>query len=155
MQTLHTLNILLGRHERDRDAAMTEHMKLVASSRAAAAQAEELREYQRQYEQRWQAQFACQGGIELMHAYKSFTDRLDKAIEQQTRVAEMAADRVKQALTSLREIELRCASVERLIERRQAEQLLVAERVEQRQSDEAATRAAWNRLAATRPTPLL
>jgi flagellar protein FliJ len=154
-EDLHTLNMLLGRHERDRDAAIAEHLRLRAASGAAQTQAEQLVAYRVDYERRWQGQFAHRGGIELVHTYQSFTARLTLAVEQQARVAELAKQRVDQALAALRATELRCASVQRLIERRTAEQRLDADRREQKQTDEAASRAAWNRLASTRPAPLL
>ena len=150
-----TLTILLGQNERQRDAATSAHQRAQAASQAAQAQAEQLRAYRREYEQRWSAQFCRDGKMELVHCYQSFVERLSLAVEQQTRIAEHAAQQVEQALGSLHAAELRCASVKKLIERRVAEHRQSAERRDQKQTDEAATRAAWNRLASTRPAPLM
>ena len=155
MTDYQTLTILLGQSERQRDAAMVEHQRTQAASEAAARQAEQLRSYRRDYEQRWSAQFCREGKIELVHCYQSFMERLTLAVDQQTRIAEHAAQQVERALGALRDAELRCASVRKLIERRVAEQRAATERRDQKQTDEAATRAAWARLGVTRPAALM
>ena len=155
MTDLQPLTILLGQSERQRDAALAEHQRAQLASDAAAAQAEQLRTYRREYEQRWSAQFARRGQIELVHCYQSFMERLTQAVEQQARMAEPAAQRLAQALAALHAAEMRCASVRKLIERRVLEQRAATERREQKQTDEAATRAAWVRIGATRPAPLM
>ena len=154
MTDVQTLTILLGQNERQRDAAIAEHQRAQAASEAARAQAEQLLVYRREYEQRWSAQFSREGGMELVHCYRSFTDRLTLAVEQQSRAAEHAAQRVEHAMVTLRDTEMRCASVRKLIERRRAEQRLDADRRDQKQTDEAASRVAWTRLGTTRPAPL-
>ena len=155
MTDLQPLTILLGQSERQRDAALAEHQRAQIASDAAAAQAEQLRTYRREYEQRWSAQFARRGQIELVHCYQSFMQRLTQAVEQQARMAELAAQQLAHALTALNTAEMRCASVRKLIERRVREQRAATERSDQKQTDEAATRAAWVRIGATRPSPLM
>jgi flagellar protein FliJ len=148
MTDLQPLTLLLGQHERQRDAALAEHQRAALGSEAAAAQAAQLLTYRREYEQRWGEQFKREGQIELVRCYQSFTERLTQAVEQQTLMAALAAKRVEAALVALRESELRCASVRKLIERRTLEHRLGAERRDQKQTDEQASRAAWNRLGA-------
>ncbi len=155
MTDVQTLTLLLGQHERRRDAAIAEHLRTQTVWEAALHQAEQLRIYRREYEQRWHLQFCREGKIELVHCYQSFMERLTLAVEQQVRIAEHAAQQVEHALGVLRDTELRCASVRKLIERRHAEQRIATDRRDQKQTDEAAARAAWNRLASTRPAPLL
>ena len=150
-----TLTILLGQSERQRDAALAEQQRAQIGSAAAAGQAEQLRTYRREYEQRWSAQFCREGKIELVHCYQSFMERLTLAVDQQARIAEHAAQQLERALGVLRGAELRCASVRKLIERRVLEQRLASDRREQKQTDESASRAAWARLGATRPAPLM
>ena len=149
MNDLQPLTVLLGHNERQRDAALAAHQRAQAASADAAAQAVQLLGYRRDYEQRWGAQFCREGKIELVHCYQSFMERLTRAIDHQTRLAEQAALQLERALTTLRESELRCASVRKLIDRRLQEHRLAADRREQKQSDEHASRAAWNRLGAT------
>lgn len=148
MTDLQPLTLLLGQHERQRDAALAEHQRATVASEAAAAQAAQLLTYRREYEQRWGDQFKREGQIELVRCYQSFTERLTQAVDQQTLMAGLATKRVEAALVALRESELRCASVRKLIERRTIEHRLSAERRDQKQTDEQATRAAWNRLGA-------
>ncbi len=155
MTDIQTLTILLGQNERLRDAAIAEHQRVQAAADAAKAQAEQLRHYRGEYEQRWRAQFSHEGKMELVHCYQSFMERLTLAVEQQSRAAEYAAQGVERAVIALRDAELRCASVRKLIERRQAEQRLSLERRDQKQTDEAASRAAWVRIGTTRPAPLM
>jgi len=87
MTDIQPLLILLGQHERQRDAALTGHQRALAASTAAADQAEQLRSYRRDYEQRWSAQFCREGKIELVRCYQSFIEQLTQAVEQQTRIA--------------------------------------------------------------------
>jgi flagellar FliJ protein len=149
-----SLTILLGQAERQRDAALAEHLRAQTASEAAATQAEQLRAYRKDYEQRWSAQFCREGKIELVRCYQSFMERLTQAVDQQTQVAEHAKTQVERALIAVREVELRCASVRKLIERRTLEMRIDAERRDQKHSDEIATRAAWNRIGAGDPRRL-
>ena len=150
-ESLQPLGVLLSQNERLRDAAIVEHQRVRAASVAAAAQVEQLTTYRREYEARWQAQFRQAGQMELVRCYHGFMARLTQAMEQQSRIAEHAAAQVGQALAELRAAELRCASVRKLIERRSAEQRVGADRLEQKRSDELASRAAWDRPNAARP----
>lgn len=149
MTDLQPLTVLLGHNMRLRDAALAEHLRLAAASQAATAQAEQLRTYRREYEQRWNAQFSIEGRVELLHCYQSFMERLTQAVEHQVRIEAHTASQVERALLALRETEVRCASVRKLIERRTHEHRQAAERRDQKQSDEFAARVAWNRRGAT------
>ena len=144
------LAMLLQHSERQRDAALAEHQRARAASDAAALQAEQLRGYRRDYEQRWQAQFRSGGQMELVRCYQSFMERLTHAVEQQAQIAEHAAAQAAHALAALRGCELRCASVRKLVERRTETARVGADRLEQRRHDEHASRAAWDHAKATR-----
>jgi flagellar FliJ protein len=148
MPQLHTLTVLLRQTERLRDEALAEHQRAQAAQAAARAQAEQLQHYRSDYEQRWTSQFSRQGPMELVHCYQSFTDRLTHAVEQQGLIAERAAQRTAQAGSALQAIELRCASVRKLIERRTHERRQEAQRRDQKQTDEFAARTAWARAQA-------
>ena len=149
MNDLRTLTLLLGETERRRDAALAEHQRAIAAAESAAAQAQELLTYRREYEQRWGAQFSRQGQIELVRCYQSFMERMTQAVDQQVRVVERARQQVGQAQAALVEVELRCASVRKIIERRTREHALAEDRREQKHSDELAARASWNRREST------
>ena len=144
MTDLQPLTMLLDHHQRQRDAAIVEHQRVRVASEAAAAQAAELLAYRREYQQRWQTQFRQAAQIEVLRHYQSFMERLTQAVEQQARIAEHAQAQVEHALVALRDTELRCASVRKLIERRTHEQRAGIQRLEQKRSDEFASRAAWD-----------
>ena len=148
MNSLHPLTTLLAQTERERDLALADHHRAMAADNAAATQAEQLLTYRREYEQRWGAQFAREGKIELVRCYQGFMERLTQAVEQQARIAEQASAQVDRAGNELRAVELRCASVRRLIEKRVSDLRVGAERREQKHMDEQSARAAWDRPAA-------
>ena len=144
MPDLQSLTLLLGQSERVRDAALAAHQRARAASDAAAAQAEQLRTYRRDYELRWREQFSREGRIELVRCYQSFIERLTQAVDQQARIASHGLEQVEQAAVHLRDSELRCASVRKLIDRRTREHLAHTERFERNHDDDLAARAAWN-----------
>lgn len=145
MNSLHPLTTLLAQTERERDIALADHQRALTADHAATVQTEQLLTYRREYEQRWGAQFAREGKIELVRCYQGFMERLTQAVEQQTRVAEQASEQAARAGNELRAVELRCASVRRLIEKRVGDLRAGAERREQKQMDEQSARAAWDR----------
>jgi flagellar FliJ protein len=143
MNPLQPLMALLAQTERERDEAWAQAQQAAQAQQNAAAQAEQLLTYRREYEQRWSAQFRTEGRIELVHCYRGFMDRLTQAVEQQKRVAEHAAAQLERARAALAEQEMRVASVRKLIERRRQELRLSADRVEQKQTDEFGSRVSW------------
>jgi len=145
MADTQTLLLLLEQHDRARDEAIAHHQRLVRTADAAAAQATQLHTYRHEYEQRWSAQFRQQCQIEVLRSYHSFAQRLAQAVEQQDAAAEFAAQQIEAGVLALREAELRCASVRKLIERRTHERRQSEERREQKQTDEQAARAGWDR----------
>lgn len=148
MTSLHPLTTLLAQTERERDLALASHLRAQTAHSSATAQAEQLLTYRSEYEQRWQKQFASEGKIELVRCYQGFMERLSQAVEQQNRAAEHTATQAELAGGELRAVEVRCASVRRLIERRVRDMRSDADRREQKQSDEQSARAAWGRTGA-------
>lgn len=137
---LSTLRLLHERAEAQRDEAIVEQLKLETARRAAVAQAEQLADYRREYEQRWHAQFCRSGQIELVQCYQGFMGRLSQAVEQQQRLAEHAAAQVLRAGAIAHGHEVRAAALSRLLERRGRDHDRIAERLEQQQADEHAAR---------------
>ena len=144
MNAMQPLIALLAQTERERDAAWAEAQKAAQALSDANSQHEQLLAYRREYEQRWNNQFRSEGRMELVHCYRGFMDRLTQAVEQQQRVADYAAAQAERTKALLAEQELRVASVRKLIERRQQELRLSADRAEQKQTDEFGSRMAWN-----------
>jgi flagellar FliJ protein len=144
---LRSIGLLLAQAERQRDEALAEQLKLDAAWRAAAAQAEQLVLYRREYEQRWSAEFCREGKIELVRCYHGFIERLTQAVEQQERIAGQAADQAERAAAIMRGHDVRAAALKKLVERRLKEGERLTAGREQRQNDEHASRAAWVRNA--------
>jgi flagellar FliJ protein len=152
---LKPLALLLAQAERQRDEALAEQFQAERARRAALAQAEQLVAYRREYEQRWGAEFCRDGKIELVRCYHGFMDRLTQAVEQQERLAASAAGQVERAEAVARGHEIRAAGLKKLVERRLREREATTARLEQKESDDHAVRAAWSRLTAPgRPTAL-
>lgn len=145
--SLTPLTVLLGQAERERDEALAAVQKAAALERAAQAQAEQLVAYRLDYEVRYRERFSRQSAIDVFQSYQNFMARLTLAVEQQQQQVEAAARRVVAAREVVREQELRVASVKKLLERRLIEIRHASERRDQKQTDEFASRVAWNRLA--------
>ena len=149
MNDLRPLALLLDHSERERDTARAAHRRAHEVGLAAAAQAAQLVDYRRDYEARWRTQFSAGNGqIDLLRCSHSFMARLGEAVEQQAAIAAHTAAQAEAARIALQSVELRCASVRKLIERRLRDDQLAGTRRDQKQSDEYASRVAWSRHAA-------
>ena len=144
--SLSPLMALLGQAERERDDAVANARRAEAAHKAAEDQADQLVAYRLDYEARYREKFSRQSSIDQFQTYQGFMGRLSLAVDQQKNVVANVLRRVDAAREVVREQELRVASVRKLIERRLAELRLAADRREQKQTDEFASRAAWNRL---------
>jgi flagellar FliJ protein len=155
MNSIALLKTLLQRAEADRDTAMKVLRQAEAMVAQAQAQAQQLQNYRSEYDQRWTTRFRESGTAELLHCHRGFGQRLDQAITHQDQNAQALGNRVNQAREVLLAREQRVAAVRKLIERRQAELGKIAARRDQRNTDEAAQRAAANKtglnLAALHP----
>jgi len=144
---LNSLALLLAQAQRQRDEALALQFKLEAACRAADAQAEQLVSYRREYEARWHAEFCREGKIELVRCYQGFMQRLTQAVEQQQGIARHAAGEAEHSAMIVRSHELRAAALKKMAERRHGEGRLAAARLEQKEHDDHAARAAWARSA--------
>ena len=141
MNSITLLQALLKRSEDERDAASAQLRQAEGLVAQAQAQAQSLRDYRGEYDQRWQTRFRESGTTELLHCHRGFGQRLDHAIAVQSSQADQLANRVQRARDQLLARELRVAGVRKLIERRQAELQKIAVRRDQRNTDEAAQRS--------------
>lgn len=148
MNDLQPLRSLLEQASAERDTVFAEHQRAFVAQRAAETQADQLATYRHEYGQRFGSRFGSAGAIELMQCYQGFMTRLDDAVAQQRQIVAQATERAEAVQARLLAAELRVASVRKLIERRVAEAGLQHERREQKATDEFASRAAWQRLAA-------
>jgi len=140
----HPLQLLVQQAQQQRDQAQSALRRAAEAASQAQQQNEQLRSYRDDYQRRWSAQFHQGATMEILQCYRSFMQRLDQAVTQQTRQAELAAARQAQAREHLVESERRVAAVRKLLQRRAAEQSQVQRQREQKQSDELAQRVHWN-----------
>ena len=155
MNAMQSLLTLLAHAERERDAALAALRGCQIEQRNAQAQADQLQRYRRDYEQRWNRSFADGGGgIAIVQCYQGFMERLGAAIDAQQRVVAMSAQRLANAQLHWQQLEIRVASVRKLIDRRDTEARSEEARREQKQLDEHAMRSAWQRAAAAGLSPL-
>lgn len=142
-----TLSLLLERAEGERDAAAQALHAASAQAQAARAQHGELSGYRQDYQQRWTQSFAQATTMDIVACYQSFGQRLNQAVDSQGHIAHNADQRQARAREALRQAELRVAALRQLIARRQAEAAKLAQRREQRATDEFAARAHLRRAA--------
>ena len=140
MKRLALLKTLLEREQKRRDEQMAQVRNAVANAEAQQQQADGLTTYRSEYCQKWSAQFRQAAQMEILRSYQGFLSRLDQAITQQQSVTEHARRMVEAQRQRLVEREIRVATVERLIKRREALLAKVADRREQKDLDEMAQR---------------
>ena len=142
MKRLALLRTLLEREQKRRDEQMAAVRNAVANAEAQQQQADGLTGYRSEYCQKWSAQFQQAAQMEILRSYHGFLSRLDQAINQQKSVVEHAHRMVEAQRHRLVEREIRVATVERLIKRREAMLAKVADRRDQKNLDEMAQRLA-------------
>src|SRR6201996_71530 len=140
MKRLALLKTLLEREQKRRDEQMAAVRNAVANAEAQQQQADGLHGYRSEYCAKWSAQFQRAATIEILRSYHGFLSRLDQAISQQTSVVEHAHRMVEAQRQRLVEREIRVATVERLIKRREAMLAKGADRRDQKNLDEMAQR---------------
>jgi len=145
MNSIALLQTLLQRAEQERDTAIAMLRQAEQMVERAEAQARQLHAYRSEYDARWTERFRQSGTPELLQCHRGFGDRLDQAIRYQQNDAQNLGNRVQQARAVLLAREQRVAAVRKLIERRQTELTRIAERRDQRATDESAQRAALSR----------
>ena len=145
MKRLALLKTLLEREQKRRDEQMASVRTAVANAEAQQQQADGLGSYRTDYCRKWSAQFQQAATIEILRSYQGFLSRLDQAITQQQSVLEHAHRMVEAHRQRLVEREIRVATVERLIQRREAMLAKAADRRDQKNLDELAQRLAGAR----------
>ena len=140
MKRLALLHTLLEREQKRRDEQMAHVRNAVANVETQQQQADGLTGYRGEYCQKWSAQFQQAVQMEILRSYHGFLSRLDQAIAQQQSVLEHAHRMVEAQRQRLVEREIRVATVERLIKRREALLAKIADRRDQKNMDELAQR---------------
>jgi flagellar FliJ protein len=145
MKRLALLQLLLEREQKRRDEAKATVRAAVQNAEAQQQQADGLTTYRGEYCSKWSAQFQQAAPMEILLSYHGFLARLDQAITQQQSVAAHALRGVESARQRLIEREIRVATVERLIKRRQDLLARMADRRDQKNLDELAQRLSTTR----------
>jgi flagellar FliJ protein len=145
-QALHTL---LEHAERLRDAALAALRQSEQAASRLHQQAEQLQAYRAEYDARSPGRGGRSAPIELLRCHLDFVQRLQQAQAQQRGQLQAAEARVARQREALLAAETRLASVRKLLERRNHDQRVAADRLEQHRSDEAAMQRAWRDRAET------
>ncbi len=140
MKRLALLRTLLEREEKRRDEQMAAVRAAVANAEAQREQADGLTTYRSEYCRKWSAQFRQAAQMEILRSYHGFLARLEQAITQQQSVLEHAGRMVEVQRQRLVEREIRVATVQRLIKRREDLLAKIADRRDQKNLDEMAQR---------------
>jgi flagellar FliJ protein len=140
MNRMALLQTLLERERKRRDEAMAGVRAAAHNAETQQQQADSLTTYRAEYCQKWAVQFQQAAQIEILRSYHGFLARLDQAITQQQSVVAHAQRGVEAARQRLVEREIRVATVERLIKRREAVLARFADRRDQKNLDELAQR---------------
>jgi flagellar FliJ protein len=140
MKRIALLRTLLEREQKRRDEQRAAVRNAAANVQAQQQQADGLTGYRSEYCLKWSAQFQQAAPMEIVRSYHGFLSRLDQAISQQQSVVEHAKRMVDAQRLRLVEREVRVATVERLIKRRESLLAKVADRRDQKNLDELAQR---------------
>ena len=140
MKRLQLLQLLLEREESRRDEVRAILRSAHGNVEAQQQQADGLKTYRSDYCAKWSANFQQAAQMEILRSYHGFLARLDQAISQQANVVAHAQRAVDAAKQRLLEKQIRVATVERLIERRKDLLARIADRREQKNLDELASR---------------
>ncbi len=132
------LHTLLEHAERERDEVLSATLRADEHLRRLQGQEAQLRDYREDYRLRHPALGGRSISIELLRCHEGFMQRLDQALQQQQAQVQHAVHRGAQLRADLVAQETRVASVRKLLERRGAQALSVAARLDQRRSDETA-----------------
>jgi len=147
MNTPQALQTLLDHANAQRDNALAAHRRALVALQGAQAQAEQLVAHRKDTIERAGARAHQTVNLVMVQSYQGFMLRLDDAVRQQQARVDAAVQRHRAAEHRLVEAEQRVASVSKLIEGRLALAGQVAARIEQKESDEFASRMAWQREA--------
>lgn len=147
MNTPAALQTLLDQAIAQRDNALAAHRRAIVALQGAQAQAEQLLAHRKDTMDRAGARAQSNANLVMMQSYQGFMQRLDDAVRQQQARVDAAMARRQSAEHLLVAAEQRVASVRKLIEGRLALAGQIAAKIEQKASDEFASRIAWQREA--------
>lgn len=138
MSSLNALMVAIEMAVRKRDEARNALLERQRAHAAAKSQMEQLENYALEMQQRWGASEGAAMKPEVMFHHRQFMDRLQHAIDLQTRVMNDQNIRLEAAQKALMAAELRLSSLNKVVETRRRDIALAQMRREQKQTDERA-----------------
>ena len=138
MSALNALMVAIELATRKRDEARQLLRQRQQSLAAAQEQMQQLQSYQAEMQQRWGAHEGAQLKPEVMYHHHQFMQRLQHAIELQTKVLRDQELRLQAAQQALMNTELRLTSLQKVVQMRRKDMALAQQRREQKQTDERA-----------------
>lgn len=138
MSSLNALMVAIEMAVRKRDEARNALLERQRAHAAAKSQMEQLENYALEMQQRWGASEGAAMKPEVMFHHRQFMDRLQHAIDLQTRVMNDQNIRLEAAQKALMAAELRLSSLNKVVETRRRDMVLAQMRREQKQTDERA-----------------
>ena len=138
MSSLNALMIAIEMAVRKRDDARQALRERQHAFDAAKSQMEQLENYAAEMQQRWGATEGASLKPEVMVHHRQFMERLEHAINLQTRVIADQSIRLEAAQKALMAAELRLTSLNKVVETRRRDMELAQMRREQKQTDERA-----------------
>lgn len=138
MSSLNALMIAIEMAVRKRDDARQALRERQHAFDAAKSQMDQLENYAAEMQQRWGATEGASLKPEVMVHHRQFMERLEHAINLQTRVIADQSIRLEAAQKALMAAELRLTSLNKVVETRRRDMELAQMRREQKQTDERA-----------------
>lgn len=137
------LKSLLEQAERERDAARAALAQAETVAQRLAQQSDQLLAYRADTHARGPTAAGRSAAIELVHHQHGFVQRLDQALDQVQGQQQHARARNEQLRQRLLALELRLASVRKLVERREMAMRIASARQEQRGADDVVMQRLW------------
>lgn len=147
------LHALLAQTERERDQALAALAQAEQQAQRLQQQAEQLHQYRSELRARHPGSGGQAAAIEQLRVHQGFSGRLEDVIEQQQVQRLAALDGVERRRQALLALELRVASVRKLLQRRDRAQQQQLARRDQRQTDETAQNQHRRHADPARETP--
>ncbi|MBF6632157.1 MAG: flagellar export protein FliJ [Comamonas sp.] len=138
MSSLNALMIAIEMAARKRDEARQMLRERQHAFDAAKSQIEQLESYSLEMQQRWGASEGAAMKPEVMFHHRQFMERLQHAVNLQTKVVADQSIRLETAQKALMATELRLSSLNKVVEARRRDIALTQMRRDQKQTDERA-----------------
>ena len=138
MSSLNALMIAIEMAVRKRDEARHALRERQRAFDAAQSQMEQLQNYTQEMQQRWGASEGAAMKPEVMFHQRQFMERLQHAVDLQTKVMADQAIRLETSQKALMVTEMRLSSLNKVVETRRRDIALAQMRREQKQTDERA-----------------